>query len=97
MCVWTLGWGIASATILTGAWLHYWTGSGTADSKSKREDRDAAAVALKIIDEDIRRDRERQATRWQILWEKEVVSDLSSTKEAGNVKVEVEKLFHRAP
>lgn len=42
----------------------------------------------------IKLDRERTAARWQVMWEKEVVSSLDSGRgEEG--KREVEKLFHR--
>lgn len=41
----------------------------------------------------------RLAARWQVLWEKEVIADFSSNRDAGKAisgKKETEKLFHRA-
>ena len=66
------------------------------DTKSKREDREQAARAIKDVEARIKADRERSAARWQVMWEKEVVSSFDSGRgEEG--KREVEKLFHRNP
>jgi site-specific DNA-adenine methylase len=66
------------------------------DQKSGREDREAAAKMIKDVEARIMKDRERTAARWQVTWEKEVVSSFDSGRgEEG--KREVERLFHRAP
>ena len=69
------------------------------DSKSTREDREYAAAAIKAVEARIKANAERQAAKWASLWEKEVVSDFHSEREAGvkEGKREIEKLFHRAP
>ena len=66
------------------------------DQKSKREDREQAARVIKDVEARIKQDRERIAAKWQVMWEKEVISSFDSGRgEEG--KREVEKLFHRAP
>jgi hypothetical protein len=67
-----------------------------ADQKSGREDREAAAKMIKDVEARIKLDRERAAARWQVTWEKEVVSSFDSGR-GKESKREVEKLFHRAP
>ena len=51
---------------------------------------------IKDVEARIMKDRERTAARWQVTWEKEVVSAFNLGRgEEG--KREVERLFHRAP
>lgn len=55
-------------------------------------------LSLKIADAErrIQTNAEAKAARWVPLWRKEVTSDFSSQRESGDVKKEIEHLFHRA-
>jgi DNA adenine methylase len=70
-----------------------------ADPKTPSDAIVAANEAIFAIERDISANSAAHVAQWQVLWQKEVISDFSAAREEGtnSGKVEVEKLFHRVP
>lgn len=71
--------------------------ASAADINSPPSLREELYARIADIEQVVQVNAEAKAARWVPLWKKEVTSDFSSQREAGDVKKEVEHLFHREP
>jgi DNA adenine methylase len=71
--------------------------TSAADPTSPASLREELSLKIADVERRIQVNVEAQAARWVALWRKKVTSDFSSQREGGDVKKEVEHLFHREP